>query len=359
MEDLEPARPRRFADDDLGDVVGAREGEDVVGDPSRAARNGHRLAAERFGEPQRVGDAVARLRRELQRPRRLDAERRPGRVQPVGQALGVAHEAGGARILADADQNPLARRPRARDGVRLHLGEQLVVDALGGPAQRELAQRRQVARREEVLERPLGLLRDVDLAFLQPLDQVVGRQVDELDRVGPVEDGIGHRLAHADAGDLRDDVVQALDVLDVERRVDVDAAVEQLLDIEIALGVAAAGRVGVGEFVDQRDLRAARDDGVEVHLLERAALVLDALARHDLEPLEQGLGLLAPMGLDDADDDIVAVFRLGAGGLQHLVGLADAGRGADEDLQPAGTSFLAPGRFEQRFGRGSLVEVAR
>ena len=71
-------------------------------------------------------------------------------------------------------------------------------------------------------------------------------------------------------GDLRDDVVQALDVLDVDGGVDVDAVAEQLLDIEIALGVAAAGRVGVGELVDQHDLRTARDDGVEVHLLERS-----------------------------------------------------------------------------------------
>ena len=36
--------------------------------------------------------------------------------------------------------------------------------------------------------------------------------------------GVGHRLAHAHLRDLRDDVVQALDVLDVDGRVDVDAA---------------------------------------------------------------------------------------------------------------------------------------
>ncbi len=111
-------------------------------------------------------------------------------------------------------------------------------------------------------------------------------------------------------GDLRDDVVQALDVLDIDRRVDVDAVVEQLLDVEIALGVAAAGRVGVGELVDQHDLRTPRDDGVEVHLLERAALVLDVPARDDLEPLQQSLGLLAAVGLDHADDDVVAVLGL-------------------------------------------------
>ena len=76
------------------------------------------------------------------------------------------------------------------------------------------------------------------------------REVDELDCIGAVEDGIGHRFADAHASDLRDDVVEALDVLDVEGRIDVDAAIEQLLDVEIALGVPASRRVRVRELVD-------------------------------------------------------------------------------------------------------------
>ena len=110
-----------------------------------------RLAPSALRQPQRVGDAVALLLGQLQAAPRLDVERGPGRVQPVGQPLGVAHEPGGARILADADQDALARRPRPADGVGLHLGQQLLVDALGGAAQRQLAQRGQVGRREEVL----------------------------------------------------------------------------------------------------------------------------------------------------------------------------------------------------------------
>ena len=108
-----------------------------------------------------------------------------------------------------------------------------------------------------MLERALGLLGDVDLAFLQALDQVVGREVDELDRVGAVEDRVRHGLAHPHMRDLRDDVVQALDVLDVDRGIDVDAVVQQLLDVEIALGMAAARRIGVGKLVDQRRSAAA------------------------------------------------------------------------------------------------------
>jgi len=83
----------------------------------------------------------------------------------------------------------------------------LIVDPFGGAAQRELAQCGEVGRREEMLERALGLLGDVDLAFLESLDQVVGRQIDQFDRIGAIEHGIRHGFAHAYMSNLRDDVV--------------------------------------------------------------------------------------------------------------------------------------------------------
>ena len=45
-------------------------------------------------------------------------------------------------------------------------------------------------------ERAAGLGGDVDLAVLQPLDQLVGRQVDDLD-LGAIEYAVGHRFADA------------------------------------------------------------------------------------------------------------------------------------------------------------------
>ena len=150
----------------------------------------------------------------------------------------------------------------------------------------------------------LGLMRHVDLAFLEALDQILRRQVDDLDLVGAVEDAVRHGLADPDAGDLRDDVVEALDMLDVERRIDVDARRQQLLDIEIALGMAAARRVAVRELVDEHQLGLAREERVEIHLLERVALVVDAAARHDLEPGEQRQGFAPSMRLDHPDDDV-------------------------------------------------------
>ena len=87
-------------------------------------------------------------------------------------------------------------------------------------------------------------------------------------------------------------------------------------------------------------------------------LVLDPLAREHFKALQQRLGLGPAVGLDHADHDIGAGLQLGMRALQHLIGLADAGGGADEDLEPAGAAVLAPGRFQQGFRRGTLFGVA-
>ena len=323
----------------------------IVGDAAIAGGQGHRLAAERLGEPQRVGDAVALLLGELQAASALDIENHEGTMQPVGEPLGIAHQPGAARILADADGDALAGRPRTLDGMRLHFREQLLIDPLRGAAQRQFAQRRQIGRREEMLERALGLFGHVDLALLQALNEVVGSEVNDLDGVGAVEHGVGDSFAYADMGDLRDDVVEALDVLDVDRGVDVDAAAHQLFDIEIAFGVAAAVGIGMGEFVDQDDLRPACNHRVDVHLFEKLALIFDLLARNDFEAVHQRLGFAAAVGLDHADHDVIAVLLESMRLLQHFVGLADARSGADENAKLADPPFFAPRLLKQRLRR--------
>ncbi len=89
----------------------------------------------------------------------------------------------------------------------------------------------------------------------KPAPQRFWRDIDQLDLVGGADDLVGHRFLLLDAGDLSDDVVEAFQVLDVDRRDDGDAGVEQLLDVLPALGILAARGVGVGELVDQHHLR--------------------------------------------------------------------------------------------------------
>jgi hypothetical protein len=106
--------------------------------------------------------------------------------------------------------------------VDLHLR----VYAIGSTTQGQLAQGNQVALTKKVAYGLFGLLRRIDFALTQSLQQVIGWQVDELHLIGLFQDGIRNRFADHHAGDLGDDVVQALQVLDVHRRVDIDTGVE-------------------------------------------------------------------------------------------------------------------------------------
>ena len=106
--------------------------------------------------------------------------------------------------------------PGVADAPLGHVAAHLRVDPLRRAPERQLAQRDQIALAEELLDGAARLLGNVDLPLAQPLLQHVGGDIHQLDLVGPLEHGVGHRLAHLDAGDLGDHVVQALEMLDVE-----------------------------------------------------------------------------------------------------------------------------------------------
>ena len=229
-------------------------------------------------------------------------------VGPLGDARGAADQRLGAGRPGDGDDDPLPRLPRLGDPVTLAVLLEADVDLVGDPQQGQLAERAEVAGTEVVGQRGVDLVGGVDVPVHHPPAQRLGRDVDQLDLLGGADDLVGDRLALLDPGDPFDDVVERFEVLDVERRGDVDAGGEQLLDVLPALLVAAARDVGVGQLVDEHPLRTAGDDGVDVHLLERRAAVGDRLPRHHLEVADRLGGQRAVVRLDEADDDVAAAF---------------------------------------------------
>ena len=189
-----------------------------------------------------------------------------------------AHQRLRLRSAGDGDDDAFARFPGVGDLVVVAVLLQRRVDLVGEPQQRQLAQRGQVALAEVVGQRGVDPLGRVDVAVGEPAPQRFRRDVDELDLVGRADDLVGHLLLLLDAGDLGDDVVEALEVLDVDGRDDGDAGVEQLLDVLPAFGVLAARGVGVGELVDEHHLWLALQHRLDVELGELAAAVLDVLA---------------------------------------------------------------------------------
>jgi len=333
----------RTADDDLRDVFELGETQQLrrkIGADQRL-----RLGAETLRQRDRVVELPARDIVE-NRTRPFDRHRDPRRVHEIGQPLGRAHHDRRNRVGPDAGQNALARGPGALDRLSLHALDQRRIDAFGGAAQREFAQRRQVLRLEEILDGARGRFLHIDLALGETLEQFVGREIDKNDLVRLVENAVRHGLAHADLADLLDDVVEAFEMLDVQRGPYINAGRQQFVDILPALGVAAAGHVGMGIFVDQQQVRPPRQCGVDVEFAHHLVAIDDRLARQYFEPAGQLLGFAPAMGLDQAGDDIAAALDFAAGGGEHGKGLADAGCGAQKYLQPPAPLLL--GEREQR-----------
>src|SRR6202453_5374017 len=110
-----------------------------------------------------------------------------------------------------------------------------------------------------MLGRPPGCLRHINLAVVQALDELVGREIDQNDVGGLLQNPIGNGLAHGDAGDARNDVSETLEMLDVERRPYADTCIQELLDVLPALRMPAVRSVAVSEFVNDDQLGLARE----------------------------------------------------------------------------------------------------
>ena len=210
-------------------------------------------------------------------------------------ALGAAGE---------RDDDPLAGLPGAGDVVVGPVPVELVVDLVGQPEQASSRSAVRLPIAEVVGQRRVDLLRRVDVPVRHPPAQRLRGHVDQFDLVGAADDLVGHGLPLRHPGDLLDDVVERFQVLDVHGRDDVDAGVEQPLDVLPAFVVARAGHVRVRELVDQRHRRRAGDHGVGVHLGEGRAPVGHLLAGHDLQAVEQLGRARPPVGLHVADHHV-------------------------------------------------------
>ena len=280
-----------------------------------------------------------------------DVEAEQFAVRALRHARRPADQRFGARCAGDRDEHALACLPRLGDAVPLAVVLERLVDAVGNPQERELAQRREVAGAEVVRERGVDLLRLVDVAVRHAAAERFGRHVDELELIGLAHDRVGDRLALRDTGDAFDDVVHRFEVLDVQGGDHVDARVQELFDVLPPLLVARSRDVRVGELVDEHLRGMAGQDRVDVHLLERAPPILEASARHHLEVGDLLRGLRAAMGLDEPDHHVGAAVVAAPALVQHGERLADARCGAEIYAQRApghGPVSRADGRPEEK-----------
>ena len=237
----------------------------------------------------------------------------------------------------------------------LHARHEIRVDALGSAPQRQFTQRGQVLRLEKAFDRARRGVLHIDLAFGQPLEQFIGREVDQDDFIGLVEHRVWHGLAHPHLGDFQHHIVEAFEVLDVQRRPHIDAGGEQFVDVLPALRMAAARNIGVRVFIDQQQAGAALERRVQIELLHDLIAIDDRQARQNVEAFELALGFAAAMRLDQPSDDIATTRLIGLRGCQHCESLPDAGSSAKKYLQMA-APFLA-GERKKGVGGSALLGI--
>ena len=189
------------------------------------------VGAEDDGEPAQRGQrgllVLAQLVAGRPHPERVELG-----AEPLGRAPGAAQDALRARLGRDEREHPLGHGLSA---------ERVEARPRGGtrrprPPRAARARGARTASRGGRSSRArVGAVRRIDLAGAEALLERLGREVDEHDLVGLVQDAVRERLADAHAGELGDLVVQALEVLHVHGRDDVDARREHLVDVLVAL----------------------------------------------------------------------------------------------------------------------------
>ncbi len=181
----------------------------------------------------------------------------------------------------------------------------------------------------------MGGLGHVDFSFLKPLQEVVRREVDQFHLVGLFQDIVGKGFPHDDPRNLGHDVVQAFEVLDIEGGVNIDAQVQQFLNILPAFSVPRAGSVSMGQLVHQQEAGLALQGPVNIEFLQGGAPVFQFLGWEDFQPVQQGGRFLAAVGFQKAHHHVDALGLLGPRGLQHGIGFSHARGSAEKNLQLA------------------------
>ena len=265
----------------------------------------------------RLGGKVRRLHKQCcKRP--VKGLGHPGRG---ADDLGVGGRAG------QADQNMLPRL-----GLHLPLKPGGALQLVRGAPEGNLPEGGQIFQAEKMIQGLGRLGPPIDFPLPEAFQQVRRLQVHHLHLVGRVKHIVGHPLGHGNARDGGHHVVEALQMLDVHRGVHIDPRPQQLLDVLIPLGVAAAGGGGVGQLIHQQQLGVAGQGTVQVKLLQGDALVRHGFGGQDLQPLQQRHGLRPGVGLNIAGHHVNPRLLGTVGGLQHGVGLPHAGGIAKKDF---------------------------
>ena len=328
---IPPAALALAANDDFAEVMFAGVMEDRF--LFRRVGEGGGFGPQLLGQTQRGENSPPPGFRQPVQGRGLDIHRMPDAAQAGGEPGGGAHQLFAAGVVPDTEQDRIAGVPDFLLALAVAPGAHLLIDAVGGAAQGQLAQRNQIALAEKVFDSALGLAADVDFALIEPLAQIVRGEVHQHHVVRGVKEGIGNRLPHLHAGDPADDVIQAFQMLDVNGSENIYPGLQQFIHILPALWMAGAWRIAVRQLIHQNQRRTAGEGGVEIELIDVPPAMGKPPRRQSAQALQHRGGLFTAVGLRHANQNIQPLGAQPLRFRQHRPGFPHPGAGAKEHFQ--------------------------
>ena len=135
-----------------------------------------------------------------------DGDGGPWGVEGAGDGAGAPDKGGGKWARADGDEEAIAGAPSGTLAVlRLEFLE-IHADSFCGITEGELTEGGEVTFLEKIPSGGLGTLTEVNFAFFEAAVEVAGREVDELDLIGAIEETIGDGFSDGRVGDSGYDV---------------------------------------------------------------------------------------------------------------------------------------------------------
>src|SRR5664280_1977863 len=273
-----------------------------------SSRQNYDFTAQFFGKVEGTCKRITAWIACLTRLSRFDVDDVPWTVEICCHPMRDAHKSFCTSVRSHTSHDTSAGAPGTSNRLSLHVPAHIFVDTSGSITQRQFPQRQQIPSAEEALHRLFCLVGDVDLAFSQSLLQRFRRDIDHLDLACQFEDMIRYCLLLANAGDLVNNIDSTLDVLNVEGRKNTDACIQQFLYILEPFLVSAPWKICVSKFIYQNDGWFAREDSVEIQIIEIEATIDHGTSRDHLQILDKRLSFRSPMSLDEADDNICLLY---------------------------------------------------
>ena len=261
------------------------------------------------------------------------------RVHAFGHAGAARDQLLRCGVGTDADSHSFLDHPVLPQLFSAQVRVQILIDGVRDSLERQLSKGKQVAATEEIRQGSFDPFRRINIAAPHARLQGFRGHVDQDNLIRSVQYPVGNCFANADAGDVVYRGSQALYMLDIERRHDINPVLQDFQNILIALFVLAAWDICVGELIDQHHLRFSRQHSVQVQFFKRSALIFHAAGGDGLQLLGQLDDAGALVRFDESDDYIFASIATPDGLTEHVERFADAGRVAKKDLKYASGLF--------------------